>query len=113
MGRHLGMACGPIGGLVLIPCIERNASGADQAVAAASLTLRGDDIHDMTLHAVIETMRRTGLDMQTSTRRSRSEASRSTSAPAEVRWVPRLRLRTGRSAAAVRLAPSSTQPAAG
>ena len=64
MEHHLGMTCDPIGGLVQIPCIERNAFGANKAVAAASLALRGDGIHYVTLDEVIETMRQTGLDMQ-------------------------------------------------
>ena len=64
MEHHLGMTCDPIGGLVQIPCIERNAFGANKAVAAASLALRGDGIHYVTLDEVIETMRQTGHDMQ-------------------------------------------------
>lgn len=64
MEHHLGMTCDPIGGLVQIPCIERNAFGANKAVVAASLALRGDGIHRVTLDEVIETMRQTGADMQ-------------------------------------------------
>ncbi|WP_375410139.1 L-serine ammonia-lyase [uncultured Methylobacterium sp.] len=64
MEHHLGMTCDPIGGLVQIPCIERNAFGANKAVVAASLALRGDGIHRVTLDEVIETMRQTGHDMQ-------------------------------------------------
>lgn len=64
MEHHLGMTCDPIGGLVQIPCIERNAFGANKAVVAASLALRGDGSHRVTLDEVIETMRQTGLDMQ-------------------------------------------------
>ncbi|WP_284286307.1 L-serine ammonia-lyase, iron-sulfur-dependent, subunit alpha, partial [Methylobacterium gregans] len=64
MEHHLGMTCDPIGGLVQIPCIERNAFGANKAVAAASLALRGDGVHYVTLDEVIETMRQTGHDMQ-------------------------------------------------
>ncbi|AWN35674.1 L-serine ammonia-lyase [Methylobacterium radiodurans] len=64
MEHHLGMTCDPIGGLVQIPCIERNAFGANKAVAAASLALRGDGVHFVTLDEVIETMRQTGHDMQ-------------------------------------------------
>lgn len=63
--HHLGMTCDPIGGLVQIPCIERNAMGAIKAISATSLALRGDGIHHVTLDQVIETMRRTGADMQT------------------------------------------------
>ncbi len=65
MEHHLGMTCDPIGGLVQIPCIERNAFGANKAVVAASLALHGDGIHRVTLDEVIETMRQTGADMQT------------------------------------------------
>ena len=64
MEHHLGMSCDPIGGLVQIPCIERNAFGANKAVVAASLALHGDGIHRVTLDEVIETMRQTGADMQ-------------------------------------------------
>ncbi|GGF81941.1 L-serine ammonia-lyase [Azorhizobium oxalatiphilum] len=64
MEHHLGMTCDPIGGLVQIPCIERNAFGANKAIAAASLALRGDGVHAVSLDQVIETMRQTGLDMQ-------------------------------------------------
>ena len=64
MEHHLGMTCDPIGGLVQIPCIERNAFGANKAIAAASLALRGDGTHFVSLDAVIETMRQTGADMQ-------------------------------------------------
>jgi len=64
MEHHLGMTCGPIGGLVQIPCIERNAFGASKAITAASLALRGDGVHHVSLDQVIETMRQTGADMQ-------------------------------------------------
>jgi L-serine dehydratase len=64
MEHHLGMTCDPIGGLVQIPCIERNAIGANKAIVAASLALRGDGVHRVTLDEVIETMRQTGADMQ-------------------------------------------------
>ena len=63
MEHHLGMTCDPIGGLVQIPCIERNAFGANKAIVAASLALRGDGQHHVSLDAVIETMRQTGADM--------------------------------------------------
>lgn len=62
--HHLGMTCDPIGGLVQIPCIERNAFGAVKAINAASLALRSDGSHRVTLDQVIETMRQTGADMQ-------------------------------------------------
>ncbi|ODT66176.1 MAG: L-serine ammonia-lyase [Pelagibacterium sp. SCN 63-23] len=61
--HHLGMTCDPIGGLVQIPCIERNAFGAVKAVTAASLALKGDGTHAVPLDACIETMRQTGHDM--------------------------------------------------
>jgi len=61
--HHLGMTCDPIGGLVQVPCIERNAMGAVKAVNAASLALKGDGSHFVTLDAAIETMRQTGIDM--------------------------------------------------
>ena len=61
--HHLGMTCDPVGGLVQVPCIERNALGAVKAVTAASLALKGDGSHFVPLDAAIETMRQTGLDM--------------------------------------------------
>ena len=61
--HHLGMTCDPVGGLVQIPCIERNAFGAVKAVTAASLALKGDGTHAVPLDACIETMRQTGRDM--------------------------------------------------
>lgn len=61
--HHLGMTCDPIGGLVQIPCIERNGMGAVKAVAAASLALHGDGEHKVSLDQCIETMRITGRDM--------------------------------------------------
>ena len=61
--HHLGMTCDPVGGLVQVPCIERNALGAVKAVTAASLALRGDGSHFVPLDSCIETMRQTGLDM--------------------------------------------------
>src|SRR5947209_6870887 len=63
MEHHLGMTCDPVGGLVQIPCIERNAFGAVKAIAAASLALRGDGVHHVSLDQVIATMRATGADM--------------------------------------------------
>jgi L-serine dehydratase len=62
--HHLGMTCDPIGGLVQIPCIERNGMGAIKAITAASLALKGDGTHFVSLDEVIETMRQTGFDMQ-------------------------------------------------
>lgn len=61
--HHLGMTCDPIKGLVQAPCIERNGLGAIKAVSAASLALRGDGHHLVSLDACIETMRQTGRDM--------------------------------------------------
>ncbi|MGE0846016.1 MAG: L-serine ammonia-lyase [Flavobacteriaceae bacterium] len=61
--HHLGMTCDPVGGLVQVPCIERNALGAVKAVTAASLALRGDGSHFVPLDTCIETMRQTGHDM--------------------------------------------------
>ena len=61
--HHLGMTCDPVGGLVQVPCIERNAFGAVKAVTAASLALRGDGSHFVPLDSCVETMRQTGLDM--------------------------------------------------
>jgi L-serine dehydratase len=66
MEHNLGLTCDPIRGLVQIPCIERNATGAVKAVHAARLALMGDGTHHVTLDQVIETMRRTGADMRDS-----------------------------------------------
>jgi L-serine dehydratase len=63
--HHLGMTCDPAGGLVQVPCIERNALGAIKAVSSASLALRGDGTHFLPLDNCIETMRQTGQDMST------------------------------------------------
>jgi L-serine dehydratase len=63
MEHNLGLTCDPIGGLVQIPCIERNAMGAVKAIDAARLALSGDGRHHVSLDQVIETMRRTGADM--------------------------------------------------
>ncbi|MFB4349253.1 L-serine ammonia-lyase, iron-sulfur-dependent, subunit alpha [Microbacterium sp. CR_7] len=65
MEHHLGLTCDPIAGLVQIPCIERNAIAASTAVTAARLALRGDGSHYVSLDAVVETMRQTGMDMST------------------------------------------------
>lgn len=66
MEHNLGLTCDPIGGLVQIPCIERNATGAVKAVDASRLAMMGDGSHHVTLDRVIETMRRTGADMRDS-----------------------------------------------
>ena len=65
MEHNLGLTCDPIGGLVQIPCIERNAMGAVKAINAAKLAMHGDGTHKVTLDQVIETMRQTGEDMST------------------------------------------------
>ena len=64
MEHNLGMTCDPIGGLVQIPCIERNAIGAVKAVQACRMAQAETEGHKVTLDQVIETMYRTGLDMQ-------------------------------------------------
>ncbi|MDY0066195.1 MAG: L-serine ammonia-lyase [Steroidobacteraceae bacterium] len=64
MEHNLGLTCDPIGGLVQIPCIERNAMGAVKAINAARMALRGDGRHKVSLDKVIKTMRETGRDMQ-------------------------------------------------
>jgi len=63
MEHNLGLTCDPVGGLVQIPCIERNAMGAVKAINAARLAMHGDGTHKVTLDQVIATMRQTGLDM--------------------------------------------------
>jgi len=62
--HNLGLTCDPIGGLVQIPCIERNAMGAVKAINASRMALRGDGTHYVSLDKVIKTMRETGKDMQ-------------------------------------------------
>jgi len=64
MEHNLGMTCDPVGGLVQIPCIERNAMGAIKAINAARLALRGDGRHEVSLDQVIRTMVQTGADMK-------------------------------------------------
>ena len=64
MEHNLGLTCDPIGGLVQIPCIERNAMGAVKAINASRMALRGDGQHKVSLDKVIRTMRDTGRDMQ-------------------------------------------------
>jgi len=64
--HHLGMTCDPVGGLVQIPCIERNAVGAVKAIHAARLAMNTDGGHSVSLDQAIETMRQTGRDMQAS-----------------------------------------------
>ena len=64
MEHNLGLTCDPIGGLVQIPCIERNAMAAVKAINASRMALKGDGKHFVLLDKVIKTMRQTGLDMQ-------------------------------------------------
>jgi len=64
MEHNLGLTCDPIGGLVQIPCIERNAMGAIKAINATRIALKGDGTHFVSLDKVIRTMKRTGMDMK-------------------------------------------------
>jgi L-serine dehydratase len=64
MEHNLGLTCDPVGGLVQIPCIERNAMGAVKAINAARISLRGSGEHHVSLDKVIKTMRETGADMK-------------------------------------------------
>jgi L-serine dehydratase len=64
MEHNLGLTCDPVGGLVQIPCIERNAVAAIKAITAARMALRGDGTHTVSLDKVIKTMRETGADMK-------------------------------------------------
>ena len=64
MEHNLGLTCDPVGGLVQVPCIERNAMGAIKAINAARMALRGDGRHFVSLDKVIKTMRDTGADMK-------------------------------------------------
>jgi L-serine dehydratase len=64
MEHNLGLTCDPVGGLVQIPCIERNAMAAVKAINAARIALRGDGTHIVSLDKVIKTMRETGADMK-------------------------------------------------
>jgi L-serine dehydratase len=65
MEHHLGLTCDPVGGMVQIPCIERNAIAAVKAINAARMALHGDGSHYVSLDKVIKTMRETGADMKT------------------------------------------------
>ena len=64
MEHNLGLTCDPVGGLVQIPCIERNAIASVKAINAARLALQGDGEHTVSLDQVIKTMRETGNDMK-------------------------------------------------
>jgi L-serine dehydratase len=65
MEHNLGLTCDPVGGLVQVPCIERNAMASVKAINAARMALRGDGQHYVSLDRVIKTMRDTGRDMST------------------------------------------------
>ena len=65
MEHNLGLTCDPVGGLVQVPCIERNAMASVKAINAARISLRGDGYHFVSLDKVIKTMRETGADMKT------------------------------------------------
>lgn len=65
MEHNLGLTCDPVGGLVQVPCIERNAMDATKVINAARTALRGDGSHSVSLDQVIKTMRDTGADMKT------------------------------------------------
>lgn len=65
MEHHLGLTCDPVGELVQIPCIERNAVAAVKAINAARMAIYGDGVHTVSLDQVIKTMRETGADMHT------------------------------------------------
>ncbi len=62
--HNLGLTCDPVGGLVQVPCIERNAIAAAKAIAAAQLALHGDGSHRVSLDTALRTMRETGADMR-------------------------------------------------
>lgn len=80
MEHNLGMTCDPVGGLVQVPCIERNAMGAVKAINAARLALRGDGQHLVSLDKVIITMKQTGADMM-STYKETSQAGLAVNVP--------------------------------
>ena len=65
MEHNLGLTCDPIGGLLQIPCIERNAMGAVKAINASRIAMRGIGVHNVSLDDVIKTMKETGADMKT------------------------------------------------
>jgi L-serine dehydratase len=64
MEHNLGLTCDPVGGLVQVPCIERNAMAAVKAINAARIALQGTGTHVVSLDKVIKTMRETGADMK-------------------------------------------------
>ena len=65
MEHNLGLTCDPIGGLVQVPCIERNAMASVKAINAARIAMHGNGQHFVSLDKVIQTMRETGADMKT------------------------------------------------
>ena len=75
MEHNLGLTCDPVGGLVQVPCIERNAMGAVKAINAARMALRGDGRHFISLDKVIRTMRQTGADMKSKYKGNRPRRS--------------------------------------
>jgi L-serine deaminase len=81
--HHLGLTCDPVGGLVQIPCIERNAVGATKAIHAARMALHGDGTNVVTLDKAIRTMRDTRADMKVKYKETARGASQSTSSSAE------------------------------
>lgn len=83
MEHHLGLTCDPVGGLVQIPCIERNAMGAVQAVTSANLALLEEGEHKISLDQVIQTMRETGRDMMTKYKET-SEGGLAVSTPVNI-----------------------------
>jgi L-serine dehydratase len=83
MEHNLGLTCDPVGGLVQVPCIERNTMGAVKAINAARLALRGDGKHRVSLDQVIRAMRQTGEDMKR-TYKETSEAGLASSVPVSV-----------------------------
>src|SRR3546814_15598451 len=87
MEHHLGMTCDPIAGLVQVPCIERNAFGAIKAINAASLALRGDGRHLVSLDQVIEALMRTGRDMN-SKRSEKRRVGQECVSTLRSRWSP-------------------------
>src|SRR5690625_986435 len=84
MEHNLGLTCDPVGGLVQIPCIERNAMAAVKAITAARFALRGTGQHVVSLDTVIETMRQTGRDMNERYKETAMGARAGTAGPGHV-----------------------------
>ena len=76
MEHNLGLTCDPVGGLVQVPCIERNAMASVKAINAARMALRGDGQHFISLDKVIRTMRQTGADMKSKYKGNRARRPR-------------------------------------